>query len=270
MKSTDDKNKRSDFSKETKEKLAKRVGYRCSCPTCRRFTVGPKSDADGYILNGEACHIYGARKTNGSPRVNYDKSDEELKDIENGIWLCSSCHKKVDSDPTRYNDEVLREWKKNAEELQDKLFNGVSQCFIEGFIFNCFNTNKGIHFENFNEKDWCLLTYMISIYINNDCTCTTRGLEFLREYDEVCFEDGYSSWLNENNIKYETSGFTFTSFNRRRDNDNLNMIVNDLVGLVTKDQYGLGYGTAFEDFVNFLFDFDDDANKKIIKDLSIF
>ena len=41
------------------------------------------------------------------------------------------------------------------------------------------------------------------------------------------------------------------------------MIVNDLVGLVTKNQYGLDYGTAFEDFVNFLFEFNDDADKRL-------
>lgn len=40
---------------------------------------------------------------------------EERKSSENGIWLCQSCSKLIDTDTTRYSKAVLLEWKKAAE-----------------------------------------------------------------------------------------------------------------------------------------------------------
>ncbi len=42
---------------------------------------------------------------------------EERKSFENGIWLCQSCSKLIDTDTTRYTKEGLLSWKKVAEEL---------------------------------------------------------------------------------------------------------------------------------------------------------
>ena len=35
---------------------------------------------------------------------------------DNGIWLCQTCAKLIDSDLTRYTSEKLVEWKRDAEE----------------------------------------------------------------------------------------------------------------------------------------------------------
>ena len=51
---------RDEFSVKTKEKLAKRVAYRCSNPQCRKPTIGPKDESDGTISIGEAAHIRAA------------------------------------------------------------------------------------------------------------------------------------------------------------------------------------------------------------------
>jgi hypothetical protein len=41
---------------------------------------------------------------------------DERSDIQNGIWLCSTCSKLVDSDEAKYPPEVLRRWKAEHEE----------------------------------------------------------------------------------------------------------------------------------------------------------
>lgn len=41
---------------------------------------------------------------------------EERKSFENGIWLCQSCSKLIDTDINRYPREMLQNWKKSAEQ----------------------------------------------------------------------------------------------------------------------------------------------------------
>lgn len=41
---------------------------------------------------------------------------EERKSFENGIWLCQSCSKLIDTDITRYPKELLQSWKQLAEQ----------------------------------------------------------------------------------------------------------------------------------------------------------
>ena len=41
---------------------------------------------------------------------------DERKNYENGIWLCQSCSKLIDSDVSRYSVDKLKRWKTNAEE----------------------------------------------------------------------------------------------------------------------------------------------------------
>ena len=42
-------------------------------------------------------------------------TEEERKSSHNGIWLCQSCSKLIDSDTTRYSKETLNAWKTIAE-----------------------------------------------------------------------------------------------------------------------------------------------------------
>jgi hypothetical protein len=101
------------FSKTTREMLAKRAGQICSNPMCRKPTSGPHTDDDKAVDVGEAAHIRGANP--GSKR--YDKAmiPAERRAITNGIWLCRTCAKLIDSDEKKYTVELLYDWKRNHE-----------------------------------------------------------------------------------------------------------------------------------------------------------
>jgi hypothetical protein len=101
------------FSRRIIETLSKRAAFRCSNPDCSVLTVGAKTKASGASIVGEAAHINGANR--GSARFRPEMTDEERAFIENGIWLCRSCHKKVDDNPTYYTAELLIEWKAEHE-----------------------------------------------------------------------------------------------------------------------------------------------------------
>ncbi len=109
---------RDEFSEDVKRKLAGRTGHHCSNPGCKQPTSGP-SEAEKAVTNvGVAAHITAASK--GGPRYNPSLTQELRSDFENGIWLCQKCAKAVDDDPSKYTEQVLRNWKKRAEESARK------------------------------------------------------------------------------------------------------------------------------------------------------
>ncbi len=111
-------NKRDDFTKTTKNILALRVGVRCSNPACRKLTSGPNADPNKSTNLGVAAHICAAAK--GGQRYDPTMSPQERKSVENGIWLCQSCSKLIDSDPTIYTKDKLLMWK-TLSEMSSKL-----------------------------------------------------------------------------------------------------------------------------------------------------
>lgn len=104
---------RDDFSKQTLDILAKRVGIRCSNPGCRKLTTGPRSESTQIINIGVGAHIRAAAP--GGPRFDPNLSNEERRSPNNGIWLCQNCAKLVDNDPDRYPVTILQNWKQFAE-----------------------------------------------------------------------------------------------------------------------------------------------------------
>ena len=107
---------RDNFSQDTIQRAAKRVGYRCSCPECRVPTVGPSEESEQKVSNiGEASHICAAAP--GGPRYNPEMTPEERKSISNCIWLCRKHARIIDLDSSKYTVEVLRKWKRDAEEF---------------------------------------------------------------------------------------------------------------------------------------------------------
>jgi hypothetical protein len=70
------------------------------------------------LNKGVAAHIRAAAK--GGPRYDPSMSPEQRKSIANGIWLCESCAKLIDTDTGRYSVDVLERWKSIAEERAAK------------------------------------------------------------------------------------------------------------------------------------------------------
>lgn len=106
---------RDDFHSATKELLAKRVGYRCSNPSCRQPTSGPHKDTTKTVNVGVAAHITAASPK--GPRYDAFFSSAQRTSAQNGIWLCQKCSKLIDTDSIRYSLDVIYEWKRTAEEL---------------------------------------------------------------------------------------------------------------------------------------------------------
>ncbi len=131
---------RDDFPPRVKDVLAKRVGFRCSNPNCRQLTSGPQIDSSKAINVGVAAHITAA--SSQGPRYDPSLTPEERKDHSNGIWLCQKCAKLIDSDLTRYNIDVLRNWKNIAEETAIKELEGGSIKELEGGSANRIITLK--------------------------------------------------------------------------------------------------------------------------------
>ncbi len=60
---------RDNFTKKTIEILAKRVGYICSNPNCKKHTIGPHKEAYKSTSIGIAAHITAASE--GGPRYEW-------------------------------------------------------------------------------------------------------------------------------------------------------------------------------------------------------
>lgn len=124
---------RDDFSESIKVNLAHRVGFRCSNPNCRKPTSGPQVDPTKAINIGVAAHIKAASP--GGKRYDANQTLEQRKSADNGIWLCQSCSKLIDSDETRYTVGLLQIWKSQAEaialrELEEKEANRESTIVV--------------------------------------------------------------------------------------------------------------------------------------------
>lgn len=113
---------RHDFSKRTVGVLMRRAGARCSNPGCRRITTGPSIQHNGAIVIGLAAHITAASPC--GPRYDSVLSETQRKSPSNGIWLCQNCAKLIDSDTTLYKVDVLRSWKRAAEQYAERQITG--------------------------------------------------------------------------------------------------------------------------------------------------
>lgn len=105
---------RDDFSAPVIRKLAERVNYDCSCPDCRKPTLGPSpSDPSKSINLGKAAHITAAAP--GGKRYDPTLTSAQRKSIQNGIWLCTLHADLIDKDEQAYPVKLLHKWKADAE-----------------------------------------------------------------------------------------------------------------------------------------------------------
>ncbi|NNT71568.1 hypothetical protein HKT18_04985 [Flavobacterium sp. IMCC34852] len=105
-----------DFTSAVKIELANRAGYKCSFLGCGAATMGPSAESESSSTNsGMACHISAASAGIGARRYDPDMKSDERKSASNGIWMCYTHGKIIDTDETRFSTDTLRAWKKIAE-----------------------------------------------------------------------------------------------------------------------------------------------------------
>jgi tetratricopeptide (TPR) repeat protein len=104
---------RDEFRSAAKTVLAQRAAGRCSNPDCGAVTSGPGLDPNSAVNVGVAAHITAASP--GGPRYDPALTPAERAAALNGIWLCQTCAKLIDTDLSRYKADVLRQWKTRAE-----------------------------------------------------------------------------------------------------------------------------------------------------------
>ncbi|MDX8499877.1 hypothetical protein RFM99_15770 [Mesorhizobium sp. VK4C] len=105
---------RDNFSRDVIDRLARRVGMKCSNPDCRLPTAGPDA-SEGATNTGVAAHI--AAASPGGARYDEAMTPEQRSAINNGIWLCQTHAKLIDDDELTYTPAVLQEWKSTAEAM---------------------------------------------------------------------------------------------------------------------------------------------------------
>ena len=143
---------RDNFTTKTVDILAKRVGYLCSNPDCRKSTVGPNAEKNKATIMGIGAHI-AAASPNG-PRYDGNQTTEQRKDIENGIWLCVNCATLIDKDPGTFPVALLNDWKSSSEDEMNKQLRGVElkteRPFLEADLIwsNSSRWNKGFSHKN--------------------------------------------------------------------------------------------------------------------------
>lgn len=111
-----EKKVRDDFLQPVKNQLREMCGGICSNPDCRAYTFGPTMEKrKGYSSIGVAAHIAAAAPGPGARRYNADMTADERGAAVNGIWLCQSCSKLIDTDEARFTVALLKQWKLQAE-----------------------------------------------------------------------------------------------------------------------------------------------------------
>ena len=107
-----DGRRRVEFPPKTRELVAQRAAFRCSFPGCGRITIGPTSDPNSVANTGQAAHIYSAAVSGKGPRGNRGLSEDELKSVQNAIWLCGHHASLIDKHRGRdYTADMLHSYK---------------------------------------------------------------------------------------------------------------------------------------------------------------
>ena len=172
---------RNEFKKNTRDQLMIRAGLRCSNPYCRKMTVAFDPDLGKTVSIGEAAHIVAAK--NGGPRNdgNSKFTPEYIKNIDNGLWLCASCHSMIDKPGAekKYDISILHEWKKQAECFYINQISKPRLDFINSLKDDIIG-KVDFRFEEATGLQIALVTYVL---------CEDCNFSFLRGYPQF---DGIS------------------------------------------------------------------------------
>jgi hypothetical protein len=130
----------------TKILLAMRSGERCALPECRvNLTCDGVQSAT--VVIGQAAHIYGERE--GSARYNENMTDDSRNHYDNLMYLCPTCHTKIDKQIDDYTAEKLIEFKKYHEGwVSERLDESMSEVSFAELEIAAKAIASGQHFVN--------------------------------------------------------------------------------------------------------------------------
>ncbi|MCZ8216060.1 MAG: HNH endonuclease, partial [Cyclobacteriaceae bacterium] len=115
----------------TKVFLAMKSGNLCALKDCRKILTSDGVESDPAVI-GEAAHIYGespGTKTKPpSARYRIDMTDEQRNHYDNLIYLCPSCHTKIDKQEKDFPADFLFSLKREHELwVAEQLDQGMSE-----------------------------------------------------------------------------------------------------------------------------------------------
>lgn len=190
---------RSNFSLDTRTQLAKRAGYYCCYPGCGKMTIGPSAEcAHSTSITGMACHIVAATNGKSARRVNLNMNEDEISNISNGIWMCYSHGKLIDTDETTYSVETLKYWKK-AGESAVKVMNETGCTYNEAYVkvMNKIKFRDDIRIISSNNLE--SIGIMLSesnfnfLFTKSEMACVR---DFLMEYALNAFTHGMATYVD--------------------------------------------------------------------------
>jgi hypothetical protein len=109
---------RDNFSKPTKDIIARRAGGLCCFPNCGNITVSASEESDTSTSStGMACHISAASEGKNAKRYDSGLTPEQRMHSNNGIWMCYKHGKIIDTDEERFTTSSLQYWKELGESI---------------------------------------------------------------------------------------------------------------------------------------------------------
>ncbi len=255
--------KRLEFPEKVKITLGARVGFVCSYPNCGQNTIGPKDNS--FAILGEAAHIYGAvlpdknsDNANRIPRPAPPEITEDyIKCLDNGIWLCAYHHKLVDSiwSEKTHTSADLKRWKVEAENKQAKALKEKEHEVIKKFFDKLPEKLCGgkVQVNKFSSAEWALI-----LYVNH-----------FRFYNFDFTMEDYRDWLTSNDINPKEVGVT-TNFYDQLCFVNYEKLFNNLVGILyLQEGTDLYKGTYFDALIEDLRKIDKDYQEKILDEMRV-
>jgi len=110
------------ISENIKIQLALESNNLCANPLCLNTIMDPIT----HTITGQIAHIIPF--SNEGPRGNtISLKEDEINSFDNLLLLCPECHKIIDTNPSVYTIDILREWK------QPWLFSNV-RTFTNHFV----------------------------------------------------------------------------------------------------------------------------------------
>lgn len=111
-------------------------------------TVGPSNESKAATSSiGVACHISAAASGRGARRYDKQMTSEQRRAIDNGIWMCATHGRLIDTDESHFTVEMLKRWRDLAEmRARYELESGqplINEAWEGGFVQNTLTLKGG-------------------------------------------------------------------------------------------------------------------------------